>query len=75
MTTLTSTDFRKRASDVLSAVEKGAAFVIVRHGKPIAELTPVSQPGLQEPVWRQPGLRLTIPGVSLSQAILDERGR
>ncbi len=75
MTTLTFTDFRKRASGVLSDVEKGEAFVIVRHGRPIAELSPVSGRAQHEPMWRRPGLRLATSGVSLSRAILEERER
>ena len=75
MTTLTFTDFRKRASGVLSDVEKGEAFVIVRHGKPIAELSPVSRSVAREPAWRRRGLRLVAPGAALSRAILDERER
>ena len=75
MTTLTFTAFRKHASGVLSDVEKGKAFVIVRHGKPIAELSPVSPSIAHEPAWRRRGLRLVAPGASLSRAILDERER
>jgi len=75
MTTLTFTDFRKRASGVLSDVEKGEAFVIVRHGKPIAELSPFRRSISHEPAWRQRGLRLVAPGATLSRAILDERER
>ena len=75
MTTLTFTDFRKRASGVMSEVEQGEVFVIMRHGKPIAELTPIHSGSVREPAWRRPGLRLAGPGVSLSRAILDERKR
>ena len=73
MTTVTFTDFRKRASGVMSDVEKGAVFVIMRHGKPIAELGPVSAEGSREPSWKRPGLRLAASGASLSKAILAER--
>jgi len=73
MTTVTFTDFRKRASGVLSDVEKGEVYLIVRHGKPIAELCPVRSEPSHEPAWRRRGLRLVVPGVSLSRAILDER--
>ncbi len=73
MTTLTFTDFRKRASGVLSKVEKGEAFVIVRHGRPIAELSPVSSEAPHQPAWKRPGLRLANPGLNLSRAILEER--
>ena len=75
MTTLTFTDFRKRASGVLSDVEKGQAFVIVRHGRPIAELSPVTSSISHEPAWRRRGLRLVASGATLSRAILDERER
>lgn len=73
MTTVTFTDFRKRASGVLSDVEKGEVFLIVRHGKPIAELGPVSAEQAREPSWKRPGLRLTASGAGLSKAILAER--
>jgi prevent-host-death family protein len=73
MTTLTFTDFRRRASGVLSEVEKGEAFVIVRHGKAIAELSPVGPSIAHEPAWRRRGRRLVVPGAALSRAILDER--
>ena len=73
MTTLTFTDFRKRASGVLSDVERGKAFVIVRHGKPIAELSPVSSSISHEPAWRRKGLRLVVPGTVLSSAIIADR--
>ena len=71
--TLTFTDFRKRASGVLSDVEKGEAFVIVRHGRPIAELSPVTFSRSRDLAWRRRGLRLVAPGATLSRAIFDER--
>ena len=73
MTTVTFTEFRKRASRLLSHVENGEAFVIVRHGKPVAELCPVGTDHSREPSWRRPGLRLAASGASLSKAILEER--
>ena len=66
MTTVTYTEFRKRASGLLSDVEKGDVFVILRHGKPIAELHPVGSEHSPEPSWRRPGLRLSASGASLS---------
>ena len=73
MTAVTFTEFRKRASSLLSAVEKGDVFVILRHGKHIAELGPVGWEQSREPSWKRPGLRLTASGASLSRAILEER--
>ena len=73
MTTVTFTEFRKRASGLLSDVEKGSAFLILRHGKPVAELCPVGSEQAREPSWRRPGLRLSVSGAGLSKAILRDR--
>ena len=43
-------------------------------GKPIAEITPVSQEAAA-PSWKRPGLRLFVKGARLSSAILEERER
>ena len=68
------TEFRKHASRLLSAVEDGEIIVVLRHGRPIAEISPVSQKdGL--PSWKKPGLRLAVKGTDLSSAILEERER
>ncbi len=72
MRTITFTEFRKQASSVLSAVEKGEVVVVMRHGKPVAEISPVTPP-TQTPSWKRPGLRLTAKGLELSSAILEER--
>ncbi len=74
MKTITFTEFRKHASSLFSAVEDGEIIVVLRHGRPIAEISPVSQKsGL--PSWKQPGLRLSVKGTELSSAILEERKR
>ena len=75
MKTVTFTEFRKRASGVLSDVEKGETFLILRHGKPIAEISPPSTERGTKPSWKRPGSRLTIKGAGLSATILDERRR
>ena len=75
MTTVTFTEFRRRASGLLTEVENGDAIVIVRHGKPVAELRPLEPDTSPEPSWRRPGLRLTASGAGLSKAILEERER
>ena len=73
MTTVTFTEFRKSASKFMSDVETGDSFLIMRHGRPIAELRPVGAEQPREPAWKRPGLRLSAPGASLSKAILEER--
>lgn len=74
MKTITFTEFRKHASSLFSAVEDGEIIVVLRHGKPIAEISPVSQKN-DLPSWKKPGLRLSVKGSELSPAILEERER
>ena len=74
MKAITFTEFRKHASTLFSAVENGEIVVILRHGKPIAEISPVS-PEATAPSWKRPGLRLSVKGARLSSAILEERDR
>lgn len=73
MKTVTCTDFRKRASDLLTQVEHGETLVIVRRGKPIARLIPFTEETRREASWKQPGIRLQMQGFDLSSAIIRER--
>lgn len=75
MKTITFTEFRRQASGLLSEVERGETFLILRHGKPIAEIAPPSDGNGKSPSWKRPGLRLTAQGASLSSAIVEERTR
>ena len=70
--TITFSEFRRNASGIFDLVEKGEKICILRHGKVIANLVP---PGSRQPTpaWKRPGLRLVVPGASLSKAILEER--
>lgn len=72
MKTITFTEFRKNASEVLDLVEKGETIRILRHGKAIAKIVPAE---LREakPAWKRSGLRLVATGASLTRAVLDER--
>ena len=73
MTTIPFTEFRKNASGLLTRVEKGEVLLVVRHGRPIAEIAPVSQENERIPSWKRPGIRLVSKGARLSTAILEER--
>lgn len=75
MKTVTFTEFRKHASDLFSAVERGETLLVMRHGKPIAEISPASSTQGGLPSWKKPGFRLTAKGADLSAAILLERRR
>jgi len=72
MKTATFTEFRNNASNYFDEVEKGEKIVIIRHGKPVAEIIPI-QAQTDQPSWKQPGLRLQKKGLSLSQAIIKDR--
>jgi prevent-host-death family protein len=74
MKTVSFTEFRKQASNLLTDVEHGEILVIIRHGKPIAEIVPVSE-DLKSPSWKKPGLRLAVKDAKLSSAILEDRER
>ena len=73
MKTVTFTEFRKHASELFSEVEGGEAILVLRHGKPIAEISPASTERNAKTSWKSPGVRLTAKGASLSSAILEER--
>jgi prevent-host-death family protein len=73
MTTVTLTEFRSNASGMLTRVEHGERLVVLRHGRPIAEVSPVSAVAGGQESWKRPGLRLVAKGSSLAAAILAER--
>jgi antitoxin (DNA-binding transcriptional repressor) of toxin-antitoxin stability system len=75
MKTVTFTEFRKNASGLFTEVEKGGTILVLRHGKPIAEISPTVSEPTDSPSWKKPGLRLTTKGAGLSSAILQERRR
>ena len=68
-------EFRANASAMIDLVEKGETVRILRHGKPVAELVPMQPQEPQKvPRWKQPFEPVVLSsGVSLSQAVLDER--
>ncbi len=72
MTTVTLTEFRSHASGMFSRVERGETLVVIRHGRPIAEVSPISS-AAGEPSWKKPALRLVAKGAGLASAILAER--
>jgi prevent-host-death family protein len=73
MTTVTLTEFRSHASGMLTRVEQGETLLVLRHGRPIAEVTPVTREPKGQPSWKQPALRLAAKGARLSSAILEDR--
>jgi prevent-host-death family protein len=72
MSTVSLTEFRSHASGMLDRVERGETLVVLRHGRPIAEVSPVAAP-TAVPSWKKPALRLVAKGAALSRLILAER--
>jgi prevent-host-death family protein len=70
MRTVNCTEFRNHASDLLNEVERGESLLVLRHGRPIAEVSPAAA---RQPSWKQPALRLSTKGAALSAAIVEER--
>jgi prevent-host-death family protein len=73
MKSVAFTDFRKKASALITEVEHGETLILLRRGKPVAEVVPFSDKAQITPAWRQSGIRLRIQGSDLSSAILEER--
>jgi len=73
MKTITFTDFRKKASGFITEVEHGETIILLRRGKPIAEIIPFSDQSRHTPSWKRQNIRLQIQGSDLSSAILEER--
>jgi prevent-host-death family protein len=73
MKTVTFTDFREKASSFITEVEYGETLILLRRGKPVAEIVPFSDRYRRTPSWKQPGIHLQIDGSELSSAILEER--
>ena len=49
MKTITFTDFRKNASGFITEVEDGETIILLRRGKPIAEVIPFSAQSRESP--------------------------
>ena len=73
MKTVTLTEFRSQASGMLTEVEQGETIVVLRHGRPIAEVSPIQGKTTSQPSWKRPALRLSSKGSGLSSSILGDR--
>ena len=73
MKTISFTEFRKKASAIISDVEHGEIVEIIRYGKPVAKVYPAKNKPESIPLWKKPGLRLKAKGKNLTKIILEER--
>ena len=71
MNTANLTEFRKHAAAFLDVVETGEVVRIFKHGKAIADISPVHVE--DKPSWIKAPPQLPLSGVSLSEAILQSR--
>lgn len=77
MHTIPLSEFRANASAMIDRVERGETVLILRHGKPVAELVPAKPPAPEKiPSWKRPIEPLDYvraDGKSLAQLIVEER--
>lgn len=77
MHTIPLSEFRANASAMINRVERGETVVILRHGKPVAELVPAKPSLLKKiPSWKRPIEPLDYvrtDGKTLAQVIIEER--
>lgn len=73
MKTVNFTKFGKKASGLISQLEKGEQIILARHGKPVAEVIPNRRSKRENPHWRCEITPLEVKGEGLSSAILEER--
>lgn len=68
------TEFRNKSKEFMDAVENGQSYVIVRHGKPIANVTPFKEEIVQG--WKRPHRRIAPKGTKTStDYIMEERAK
>jgi prevent-host-death family protein len=68
------TEFRRNVSGLINRVEQGETILVVRHGYPVAEVSPAAATPTTVPSWKRPSVPLVIRGATLSRAIIEERG-
>lgn len=67
------TDLRRNISGLIARVERGETILVVRHGQPVAEVTPVALAAPTLPSWKRRSAPLAIKGAALARAIVEER--
>lgn len=75
MKTLSLSEFRAHASEMVDLVQQGETVRILRHGKPVAELVPVrGDEAARVPSWKRPFDAVPVAqGKTLAQRIVEER--
>jgi prevent-host-death family protein len=68
MTTVTLVEAKAHLSELIDKVEAGEAVVITRHGRPVANLSPVSRP--KQPLPSLAAFRAKMPRLRKSSTVL-----
>ena len=71
MIEISANELNQKIVMILSRIEKGERYIVIREGKPIAEITPVKS---SIPSWKRRVEKITIPnGVSVQDYVEAER--
>jgi prevent-host-death family protein len=73
MKSISYTDFEKNTAGFIDEVEKGETIILLRRGKPVVEIVPITGEKEKTAAWKKPGVHLKMQGGDLSSAILEER--
>ena len=73
MIEISANELNQKIIMILSRIEKGERCVVIREGKPIAEITPVKH---GSPTWKRHVEKITLPNGVLAQDYVEaERNR
>lgn len=67
------TESGSHASGMPTRVERGGTPVVLRRGRPVAEVCPVTRESDGQPSWKRAALRFTAKGAELSSEIPEGR--
>jgi prevent-host-death family protein len=73
MTTVSLAEARARLSTILDRVEAGETFVITRHGKPVAQVSPAATEKKPIPFEELAAFRASMPRTSLLALLMELR--
>lgn len=71
MIEVSTNELKQKLNIILSHIEKGERCIVIREGKPIAEIAPVES---SSPSWKRPIEKIVLPnGVNIQDYVEAER--
>jgi len=71
MIEISTNELKQKLNLILSHIEKGKKFIVLKEGKPIAEIAPIEN---RSPSWKRRIEKITLPnGVSAQEYVEAER--